>query len=504
MGIIDLLKSSSGSSPHTLRPDPNLILTQHSTGTAVTGGLWSIKLTTTDDVEAIMSKVYSDGLNVNPNHTTVATLTLSTRSLAPSSVSKSAVRANKASATEASITFVALNSLENASHANPLHSFLTTLSTPYSNTGDKETALTQSRVGLLLTDGLLGRQALEVVTVLNPELEGVQAGGRLLSFFDSLAGFISDAAANDDSNNDTIQDESFYSQVNESRVMDADELALSPSQQRIRSPPKRVPANTSTNTPTSIVEAAVPKTLFKALEIKQEENIALQCKLDNMDKLLQELRFENDEYKTKFIDSGGTLNNNDKKKLANALRQVRDYEVYKNVMESTFVKMKDDIENLVKDRDGYKKRMERAEAFFRKEKGERGKVERKLRQVEEGLVEKGIELKSVGDSFGALEGEYDKLMKAHKAALKELGRMKVAVSERDDELKAAKSRISRMIVNHQKDKEEKKEAGEAEERVMQMSTVPPKKVFERRGVEERLSRAQGSLEAARRIMYEGK
>ena len=54
--------------------------------------------------------------------------------------------------------------------------------------------------------------------------------------------------------------------------------------------------------------------------------------------------------------------------LKKALSDVKDYEVYKDVMEQTFGRMKDDISGLTKDRDRYASKLGRCETALRKEK----------------------------------------------------------------------------------------------------------------------------------------
>lgn len=173
-------------------------------------------------------------------------------------------------------------------------------------------------------------------------------------------------------------------------------------------------------------------------------------------------------------------------------------------MESTFERMKSDVVNLTKDRDRFAARCDKMEGFFRKEKSEGQHKAKKIMMLEQKVETATVEKQAANDQYNVTDGTLSALQKQHKAALREITTLKTSMVAKDEELVAAKTRISKIIVRHERGKEEAKGMKEMEERVMKMDNVPRpgggRSPGRREFVHESLSRAQGSLNAARKIM----
>jgi len=185
----------------------------------------------------------------------------------------------------------------------------------------------------------------------------------------------------------------------------------------------------------------VPGTLFKALEERQADNLELEGKVGNLQRTLQEVRFERDELKTRLEGREGTsLNKRDRARLRKALGEVRDYEVYKGVMEQALKKLKDALEESRREEERVKGRLERAEGRGRKGQKEmfelRKKVTRMEGELEMVLAEK-LQCQEERDRLKVANGELEGRMKA---AVKEVGRLRVENRNLTEEAGAAKRR----------------------------------------------------------------
>ncbi|GMI39108.1 hypothetical protein TeGR_g7041, partial [Tetraparma gracilis] len=228
---------------------------------------------------------------------------------------------------------------------------------------------------------------------------------------------------------------------------------------------------------------AVPTTLLAALESKQLENQDLRSQVAALQQAAAEVQFEREELRARLRTEGGGLKDKDRARLRKALAEVKDYEVYKDVMEQTFHRMKTDIEELTKDRDKFAARCEKLEGFFRREKSEGQQKGKKIASLEQKVEMLDIERRAAEGEYGKLDKEFVAAGKAQRAQAKELARAKAELQGKDRELQAAKERISKMAVSHQRSRREAEKLSEAEGRVLGM------KEWNR-----------GSLNAAREIM----
>ncbi|GMI35462.1 hypothetical protein TrCOL_g6374 [Triparma columacea] len=298
----------------------------------------------------------------------------------------------------------------------------------------------------------------------------------------------------------------------------------------------RTPAQTRTFTPRSQGKATlfgegheVQSTLFKALEERQGENLSLEREVGALQSTVAALQFERDELKTKLKGAlGSTLGQRDRGRLRKALGEVRDYEVYKGVMEQALRKLKEELEGTVKERDRLRGKVERMDGIGRRIKKECFEVKKansRMSSELEMLLAEKLEAQSEARRYKEMHADVETRAKA---AAREVGRLRVENRELGEEAGKAKRRLSRVIVESYKGGSPGKAGGspmkagvssipldeEAPDRSPTRG-VSAKEWREglRKGVEgggeggkrqetnERLNRAQGNLNAARKIMF---
>ena len=76
-----------------------------------------------------------------------------------------------------------------------------------------------------------------------------------------------------------------------------------------------------------------------------------------------------------------------KEKLANARQEVKDYELYKDVMETAVVRLKGEMQRLVDEREAAKKAASRASAHARREREQANAARKRAKAAEGDLVQ---------------------------------------------------------------------------------------------------------------------
>lgn len=224
----------------------------------------------------------------------------------------------------------------------------------------------------------------------------------------------------------------------------------------------------------------------------------------------------------KLSGEGGALKTKDRAALRRALGEVKDYEVYKEVMEQTFHRMKSDISELTKDRDRYASKLERCETAFRKERSEVVKLKKTIGQLQVTVDQHKSEALNYSEQYGKAREENLETQRKFKIAARELLKLREKNAQQEAELEAAKRRISRIIVDkhgeggvvggRKRNKSPVKGKSPSAKALVQAANrkvMSPQKWAEKDGstrakqnnTMDSLSRAEGSLNAARRIMF---
>ncbi|GMH72062.1 hypothetical protein TrRE_jg4104, partial [Triparma retinervis] len=253
----------------------------------------------------------------------------------------------------------------------------------------------------------------------------------------------------------------------------------------------------------------------KTLKVLKGENLELEQEVGVLQKTVAELQFERDELKTRLKGvEGDNLGRKDRAKLRRALADVRDYEIYKGVMEQALGKLKKELEGTGRERDALRGRAERLEGMGRRLKKECFEIKKTNVRMEgelEMLLAEKLEAQEEARRYKEM---YEEMEGRMKAAAKEVGRLRVENKGLGEEASKAKRRLSRVIVDNYKTEGSpgKGSPGKAAAGVNPKRGVSAKEwreekegkkgqVGKRQDTNESLNRAQGNLNAARRIMF---
>ena len=556
-GITDFVANATSNSAELQQPhiNPNLILRDAGNGMGVTcNGVSELEIKSEDDVKNFCS-VVSEG-TLDPTFCNVFTVTVEKVPLMKKTISSADLEYldNEVDVTPVRLTFVTLQST--ARNVSPVatkykDSFVETLrclargALPEGNSS----YLSSSRLLMLLSDMLLGKSFGAVVAIVDPNLD--EHGSSLKTFalveeivsaVSSVSGDDYDVVTNCSAQHDECDDSddvsyayaapaasSSFACLSESGTpTKMEELAANDGGPSIdindiasplpsSSSPRAFPAPFTPEEGDSGFVADVPHTLLKALETRQTENLELENKVGNLEQTVQELRYERDELKARVSgESGAALARKDRAKLRKALSELKEYDIYKGVMEQTFNRMKKDIEEISREREGYANKLEKLETRLRKEISTNAQQRKAIVRLE-----RSAEM-HLSEKISAVE-ERDKLRVAHaemskkmKLAGREIAKLREGNARKDDELQAAKRRISRVIVDRKLEKDEAilsssknsdvvSKAGNRGKAAAASDVADASKNFilatnQRQNVRESLSRAEGNLNAARKIM----
>ncbi|GMH77584.1 hypothetical protein TrST_g5716 [Triparma strigata] len=561
-GIVDMLKSSVAAGSLDISPD--LIMKDCGSGRGVAiPELWEIEIRSSNDIKDILRRVRANSASINPLLHNVFTVTLEKLPINTSHIGAGktyhAEGAEEVDTTPVKLTIVTLASLKNQSKLGNkwLVNFEETLDRLSNGVVEKYgyvPSLNTSRLDMLLSDMLLGRDQGTVMAVVDPGLNECEVSLKVLKLVEKVKVSAREVTGEEEGEEEKTttkpkpqQQLQFtsptqYSQ-NESSIyypaggLDSDDSNSSnglsmPVSPQAAAVPQSVENSTVKNQDAAesfaeqLAEArAVPQSIFNALELRQRENIELENKITNFQRTVAELQFERDDLKMKLAGEGGALKTKDRAALRKALGEVKDYEVYKEVMEQTFHRMKNDIAELTKDRDRYATKLERCETALRKERSEVVKLKKTIGKMEVAVDQHKSEALSYSDQYGKAREENLETQRKFKIAARELLKLREKNSQQEAELEAAKRRISRIIVDKHGEGgivgankaggrspvKDKSPSAKALVQHANRKVMSPQKWKEKEGAMsnrakknntmDSLSRAEGSLNAARRIMF---
>ena len=255
-------------------------------------------------------------------------------------------------------------------------------------------------------------------------------------------------------------------------------------------------------------QVVVPATLYRALEAKQARNAALSEEVLTLKVLIESLTSERLSLLERISEEGGTLKARDRVLLRQALSDVKDYEVYKDVMDQTFTRMKSDVEALSEERDRAQGRAERLDAARRAASAALAAAKRVVTRLEAEAGASRAERDKERDGREVERREREEVDRKHKHALKEIVRLKTALGEREEDIVVLKGRAGRLAAGPAGLHEHlgKGGAGGVNTTATSRAGASPKEWKNIHSsaadtIQASLSRAEGNLNAARKIMF---
>jgi chromosome segregation ATPase len=140
---------------------------------------------------------------------------------------------------------------------------------------------------------------------------------------------------------------------------------------------------------------------------------------------LHAITYERDELRLKLSGEGGAnLKTKDRATLRQALSEVADYEVYKDVMEGTFVRMKKDLEAYKADRDRIAAKLERQSLALRKEKSESLANAREVKRMKDFAKKEGDEREMLVNQVSTEQKTIAEIKRQNRMASKEIVKLR--------------------------------------------------------------------------------
>ena len=175
-------------------------------------------------------------------------------------------------------------------------------------------------------------------------------------------------------------------------------------------------------------EAETVQALLQSLESSREEVNSLKESLHLAQQSLEHYKHEYETLKSAQVKEGQTLKAKDRERFKKALQELKDYEVYREVMEAAMSRMQNEIDKLEGDSSSHKQLANQLEKELRKSKNIANKITRETADFEKAKV-------TLHERVQTAEKEAKRLSKERDAAVLALSQYKAEKARDEEDLK---------------------------------------------------------------------